>query len=103
MRIPVAYRKPLETGRLLLASIFPSKLKRPTAQTASERNRFVAALAEKVLIIHAEPNSRLITLSQEARSWGKTIYTLVDPANEHLVSLGVKAISIEEIENPKRS
>ncbi len=103
MRIPAAYREPLETGQLLFASIFPSKFKRPTVQTAYERNRLVAALAAKVLIIHAEPNSRLITLCQEARGCGKTIYTLADPANEHLISLGVKAISIEEIQDLKRS
>jgi predicted Rossmann fold nucleotide-binding protein DprA/Smf involved in DNA uptake len=102
MRIPVAYRKPLETGQLLLASIFSSELKRPTMQTAYERNRFVAALSEKVLIIHAEPGSKLISLCQEARSWGKPIYTLADPANDHLIGLGVKVISIKDIEDLKQ-
>ena len=59
MRIRKEYQKPISEGRLLLASIFPGKLKRPTAETACDRNRFVAALAEKVLVIHTEPGGKI--------------------------------------------
>ncbi len=62
MRIPVVYRMHLESGQLLLASIFPSQLKRPTVEMAYERNRFVGALAEKVLVIHANPGGKLAAL-----------------------------------------
>ena len=40
------YRPALESGRLLLISPFPEKVRRPTAETAAQRNRMAAALAD---------------------------------------------------------
>jgi predicted Rossmann fold nucleotide-binding protein DprA/Smf involved in DNA uptake len=90
MRVPIVCRKPLENGRLLFASIFPAKFKRPTAETAHERNRFVAALAEKVLVIHAEPGGKLAALCQEILAWGKPLYTLESEHNRALIDLGAQ-------------
>ena len=93
MRIPSECRKPLEDGRLLYASIFPSKIKRSTAETAFERNRFVAALSEKVLVIHAEPGGRLAALCQEILAWGKPLYTLESEHNRALIEMGAQIYS----------
>lgn len=90
MHIPVEYRKPLDDGRLLLASVFPATLKRPTAETAYERNRFVAALAEKVLVIHAEPDGKLAALCQEILTWGKPLYTLESEHNRAVIEMGAQ-------------
>ena len=90
MRIPVEYRKPLDDGRLLLASVFPATLKRPTAETAFERNRFVAALAEKVLVIHAEPGGKLAALCQEILALSKPLYTLESEHNRALIEMGAQ-------------
>ena len=96
MRIPETYRKPLDDGRLIFISPFSEKIKRPTQQTSIERNRLVAALSERVLVIHAELDSKLTLLCQEVLSWGKPIYTLNDPTNDHLVSMGVKIFHLDD-------
>ncbi len=58
MRLPVAWRGPVEAGRLLVVSPFEEKAKRVTTELAERRNRFVAALAERVFISYAEPGAR---------------------------------------------
>jgi len=75
-------------GRLLLMSPFGEKVRRMTADTALTRNRFVAALADIVLIAHAQPGSKTEQLAREVLGWGKPVYTLDHPANEHLLALG---------------
>lgn len=42
-------------GRLLILSPFPDDRRRPTVQDALYRNLFVAALADQILVAHAEP------------------------------------------------
>ena len=66
-------------GRLLILSPFPPKEKRITAVLAEARNRFVGALADRVFVPHAAPNSRTLALCNELRSAGKSILTLDDP------------------------
>lgn len=90
MRIPAAYREPLEEGRLLLLSPFDSSIKRSTSRTAMVRNRLAAALAENVLFIHAEQGGKLEQLCGELLREGKAVYTLDHPANEHLIEAGVQ-------------
>jgi predicted Rossmann fold nucleotide-binding protein DprA/Smf involved in DNA uptake len=70
-------------------SLFGEKVRRMTADTALTRNRFVAALADTVLMAHAQPGSKTEQLAQEVVGWGKPVYTLDHPANEHLLALGV--------------
>ena len=92
MRLKREYREPMAAGRLLLMSPFGEKVRRMTADTALTRNRFVAALADEVLIAHAQPGSKTEQLAQEVLGWGKQVYTLDHPANEHLLALGVKLL-----------
>ena len=49
---------------------------------------FVAALADTVLIAHAQPGSKIEQLAQELLGWGKQVCTLDHRANEHLLALG---------------
>lgn len=49
-RIEPCFRCPLDEGRLLLLSAFPDSIKRPTIETAHQRNRVVAALAERIFV-----------------------------------------------------
>lgn len=86
--IPVELRKPLADGRLLLLSPFDAAERRVTAELAAVRNRFVAALAERVLFIHAAPGSRTEALAREVIEWGKPVYALVHEANASLFSCG---------------
>ena len=86
--IPAELRQPLAAGRLLLLSPFAESARRVTAELAAARNRFVAALADRVLFIHAAPGGRTETLAREVIGWGKPVYTLAHPDNRNLVDLG---------------
>jgi len=88
-RPPTHLRPALNDGRLLIVSPFRDHVRRASAVIAITRNRFVAALADTVLIAHAQPGSKTEQLAQEVVGWGKPVYTLDHPANEHLLALGV--------------
>ena len=87
--IPAELRKPLADGRLLLLSPFDETERRVTAELAAYRNRFVAALAERVLFVHAAPGGRTEALAREVIGWGKPVHAIAHEANAHLFSLGV--------------
>jgi len=89
-RLKREYKEPIEAGRLLLMSPFEEKVRRMTAATALTRNRFVAALADAVLIAHAQPGSKTEQLAQEVMEWGKEVCTLDNAANGNLLALGAK-------------
>jgi hypothetical protein len=70
-RLKREYKEPMAAGLLLLMSPFGEKVRRMTADTALTRNRFVAALADTVLIAHAQPGSKTEQLAQEVVGWGQ--------------------------------
>jgi predicted Rossmann fold nucleotide-binding protein DprA/Smf involved in DNA uptake len=92
-RLPAEWQKAIEAGRLLLVSPFTDKQKRVTTQLAEERNRFVAALADEVLIAYAHPGGKTEKLAAELLNSGKRVYTFASSANKRLVDWG--AIPIE--------
>ncbi len=73
MRIPLAWRKHLEQGRLLILSPFGEGQRRMTAKLAERRNAFVAALADEVLFIHAAEGSKARELADRCKVEGKTV------------------------------
>lgn len=97
MRLPAEWKVPLEQGRLLLLSPFPERQRRPTAQTAQARNRFVAALAAYIFIAHAAPGGKTEQFCREIMGWGKPVYTFAHEANVHLIELGVRAVRPGEL------
>ena len=84
-------------GRLLLLSPFDSHVRRPRAQLAGQRTRLVVALADKVLIAHAEPGGKLEALARESLAAGKQVLTLAVDANANLVSLGATVVAPADI------
>lgn len=72
MRIPREWKEAFDQGRLLILSPFPDNVRRATKDTADQRNRLVAAMADEVHIIHAEPGGQIATLVIEIRTWTKT-------------------------------
>lgn len=94
-RLKREYKEPMEAGRLLLMSPFVEKVKRMTAATALTRNRFAAALADAVLIAHAQPGSKTEQLAQEVMEWGKEVYTLDSAVNDNLLALGAKVLPLK--------
>ncbi|MCY4090675.1 MAG: hypothetical protein OXF62_07645 [Caldilineaceae bacterium] len=93
MRVPRAWRQPLDAGRLLLLSIFPDNIRRPTAATAARRNACVAALADRFLVLHAAEGGKTADLCRQALAAGKLVYALDSPANAHLAALGAQDLS----------
>ena len=71
-----------DTGRLLILSPFPPKDKRITATLAEARNRFVGALADRVFVPHAAPNSRTLAMCDQLKSSGKQIVNADDVLKE---------------------
>src|SRR5712692_3350228 len=57
-RLSTGWQSAIERGRLLILSPFSDKQKRVTSALAVERNRFVAAIANEILIAYAAPDSR---------------------------------------------
>ena len=96
MRIPKAWKAPLAAGRLLILSFFDDALRRPTAAVAAERNARVAALADRLLVAHAEPGGKTERLCRDALAGGKPVFTLESPDNAHLVALGAAPVSAND-------
>jgi len=97
MRIPAAWKVPLAEGRLLLLSSFESKHRRATAALAQQRNEFVAALADEIIICYAEPGGRTESLVAQAIAWGKRVMTFDLPETKNLVALGAISMNVDQI------
>jgi predicted Rossmann fold nucleotide-binding protein DprA/Smf involved in DNA uptake len=94
LRLPGEWRRPTEAGRLLLLSACRPDVKRPTARTADERNRLVAALASRVFIVGASPGGRLHRLAREIAARGQEMICFDHPANEDLILLGARPVAL---------
>jgi len=97
MRIRAEYKKPLEQGRLLMLSPFKESGRRNTVETATERNRFVAVLADVVFVAHASPNSKMEKFCHEVMKLGKPLYTFESEANKSLINMGAKVLSLNDL------
>lgn len=68
-RVPQEWREPLTAGSLLILSAFAGRAHRVTADLASQRNKFVVALADEVFIAHATAGGHLEKLSRRVNAW----------------------------------
>lgn len=91
-RMPPELRDPINEGRLLVCTPFQDSVRRITADTASRRNRVVAELAERVVVSHASPGSKMEALSKTIIGEGKLLFTFEHPANKTLLAAGAKRI-----------
>jgi predicted Rossmann fold nucleotide-binding protein DprA/Smf involved in DNA uptake len=78
MRLKPELVPAFNAGRLLILSPFPPKKKRMTVALAETRNRFVGALADRIFVPHAAPNSRTLALCNELRADGKQVLSITD-------------------------
>jgi len=81
MRIPAAWKQPLDQGRLLLLSPFEKKHRRMTAALAEQRNDFVVAVTDEVIFIHASSGSKTESFAHGLLDKGIPILTLNSPYN----------------------
>ena len=105
MRIPKSWKKPLDEGRLLLLSFFDDNIRRPTATIAARRNAYVAALADRLLVAHAEKGGKIEALCKEALTEGKPVFALDSVDNTHLVGGSVVPVRVDDLAPliPKRN
>ncbi|MBI4490307.1 MAG: DNA-processing protein DprA [Deltaproteobacteria bacterium] len=96
MRMQKEWRKALDDGRLLFLSPFPDNRHRGDAEMALYRNRFVAALADRIFVPYAAPGSKTEYFCREVGGWGKGLYTFESDIAEGLISLGAKPLALPE-------
>ena len=96
MRVPAEWKKPLSDGRLLLLSFFDDSIRRPTADIAANRNAYVAALADRILIAHAEKGGKTEKLCKDALAKSKPVFALDSPDNTHLIELGAVPVRADD-------
>ena len=89
-RVPSELREAINAGRLALVTPFVDGPRRPDARMTAHRNRLVAALAERIVVIHASPGGMVERLCGEAVNWGVPVVAPDHPGNEHLTALGVE-------------
>jgi len=70
---------------MLVLSPFGAPQRRPTADLAEQRNLFVSALADAVVIAHASRGSKIDRLFAGISASGKWVYTLDLPENAGLM------------------
>jgi predicted Rossmann fold nucleotide-binding protein DprA/Smf involved in DNA uptake len=95
--VPAEWRGPIEQGRLLIVSPFAAGQRRATKELASARTRFVAALADAVIVAHATPGGKTEALCREILTWRKPLYTFDTPENAHLIALGALALAPDRL------
>ena len=95
MRTPRDWRPALDEGRLLVLSPFVATVRRPTAELAAKRNNLVASLASRVFIAHAAPGSKTEAFARKLTASGKSLLTLVSPANAKLLAMGAEVVETE--------
>jgi predicted Rossmann fold nucleotide-binding protein DprA/Smf involved in DNA uptake len=88
MRLPRPWRAPLGRRRMLVLSPFVGRLRRPTLGAALVRNRMVAALAERIFVVHARVGNRCFRTAAAALAAGKEVYCFDHPRNRELMLLG---------------
>jgi len=101
MRIRTELKGPIEERRLLFLSPFKENKRRYTVETAIERNRFVAAIAEAVFVVHASPNSKMEKFCDEVLKLSKPLYTFESEANKFLINMGAKVLSLNNLDSLK--
>lgn len=94
MRVPAEWRAAIDAGSLRVVSPFDG-IRRPTRQTAAERNRLVLRSARAVLVAHASPGGQTEGLARDAVAAGLPLLTIdsSDDANANLVALGAVPIT----------
>lgn len=93
MRLPAAWRTPIQQNRLLLLSPFERKHRRATADLAQKRNEFVAALADLVFVAYAAPGSKTESLCRKLLARSEPVFTFDCPENAHVIDAGAKPVS----------
>jgi predicted Rossmann fold nucleotide-binding protein DprA/Smf involved in DNA uptake len=97
MRIAKAWHEAMESGRLLLLSPFPPSQRTVTADSATRRNRFVAQIADEILVAHAAAGGKTEAFCRELLGTTKPLLTIDRPENRFLLDLGAEPLTVASI------
>jgi len=95
-RVPKEWQAGIKSGRILLASPFLEKHSQPTKELADTRNRFVAALADRIFIAHAESGSKTESFCHNLLKQDKSVFLLDSCETKSLFDSGAKPVSADE-------
>ncbi|MGO9019195.1 MAG: DNA-processing protein DprA [Syntrophobacteraceae bacterium] len=97
MRLPMKWRKGISENRLLLLSPFEPRLRRPTQAMTEIRNRFVAMIADSIMVAYANAGSKTERLCMELLETEKCLYSLDVTENIGLKEKGAIGIGVGEL------
>ena len=92
MRLNPEWKRAMSQNRLLILSIFGSKVRQPTVDLAWQRNTFVAAIADRIFVAHAAEESRTLKFAKTVIEWDKPVFTFDTQANSSLRNLGAQRL-----------
>jgi len=72
-RLEPELKDAINEKRLLIVTPFDEKIKRVARETASQRNRFMAELADEIFVVYALPGGNIEKLITDISHTGKTI------------------------------
>ena len=96
-RLPASWRAAIDSGRLLLLSLFSNTVIRTTQAQAETRNQFIAALSHAVLIPHASPGGKAESVARHILARGQPLSTIEDEENAGLLKLGALPYDVRQI------
>lgn len=97
LRIPSAWKIPVDESRLLILSPFDQKYRRITAALGEKRNEFVAATADRIFVAYATPGGKTEQFCRKIARWGKSLLTFDCNENTHLLHMGARTVQLEDI------
>ena len=97
IRMPSAWRKACDEGRLLILSSFPPKHGRMSALLAEKRNRFVSLLADQFFVPHAAPGSKTEQLCKDLINARKQVYTFESEKESVIARAGSVPITVDHL------
>ena len=97
MRIPLAWRKACDEGRLLILSPFAAERGRISALLAEKRNRFVSLLANQFFVPYAALGSKTEKLCQDLLSAGKKVYTFESEKESMIARAGAVPVTVDRL------
>jgi predicted Rossmann fold nucleotide-binding protein DprA/Smf involved in DNA uptake len=97
MRVPGTWRRLINEGRPFALSPFESKHRRIAVGYGEKRNKFVAAIADRIFVAYATPGGKTEQFCRKVISWGKLLQTSSCNENRSLMSIGARPVGMEGI------
>jgi predicted Rossmann fold nucleotide-binding protein DprA/Smf involved in DNA uptake len=95
--IPRAWWAASAEDRLLILSPFTDSQRHVTRDLAHRRNLLIAALSDTLFVPHATRGGETEAVARMSLHRGKMVYTLEDEENAHLMRLGARGVTVDDL------